>query len=353
MAQQLERIAQQEVPRLLQQHLGEPVHARWEVGRADHGIGMVAETRRGTFLVELKTATARQALHAAIEALRNHLVHFKRKGIPLLVVPYMGEQGRELCRQEGIQWMDLSGNAEIRTERILVDIQGRPNGFIQRGRPSSAFAPKSVRVTRFLLQAPTAPHTQREIARATELDEGYVSRVVRRLMEDDLVRKDRDGRLKVADPDRMLDAWAGTDSFTRHRILKGFVAAKAGEELMHRMGDALTHARIRFAFTGLAGAWLLTRFATFRLVTVFVHAPLPPTVLTRAGFLEEPRGANCWIVVPKDEGVFHGAAPVHGIPCASPVQVYVDLKGHPERAKEAAEEVRRKAVPWRSDASET
>ena len=351
MAQQLERIAQQEVPRLLEQHLGVPVHARWEERHADRGIDMVAETPRGTFLVELKTATASHALHGAIKALRNHLIHFKRKGIPLLVVPYMGEQGRELCRQEGIQWMDLSGNAAIRTDRILVDIQGRPNGFIQRGRPSSAFAPKSVRVTRFLLRAPTAPHTQREIAKATELDEGYVSRVVRRLLEDDLVTKAKDGRLKVADPDRMLDAWAETDVFTRHRILKGFVAARAGEELMHRLGDVLAHDQVPFAFTGLAGAWLLTRFATFRLVTVFVHAPLPPTVLAKAGFLEEPRGANCWVVVPKDEGVFHGGGPVHGIPCVSPVQVYVDLKGHPERAKEAAEEVRRKAVPWRSDAS--
>lgn len=353
MTRQLERIAHQEVPRLLERHLGVPVHAHWETGGADCGIDMVAKTGLGTFLVELKSATATHALDGAIRALRNYMVHFHPKGIPLLVVPYMGEKGRKQCREAGIHWIDLSGNAEIRTDRIVVDIQGKPNGFLQRGRPTSAFAPKSARIARFLLQDPKEPHTQREIARATELDEGHTSRIVRRLVKDDFLAKDKDGRLRVADPDRLLDAWAETEDFTRNRIRKGFVAAKTGDELMHRLGDALAGTQTPYAFTGLAGAWLLTRFATFRLVTVFVHAPLPPTVLAQAGFLEEPRGANCWVVVPKDEGVFHGFRQVQGVPCVSPVQVYVDLQGHPERAKEAAEEVRRRAVPWRFDASET
>ena len=47
--------------------------------------------------------------------------------------------------------------------------------------------------------------------------------------------------------------------------------------------------------TGLAGAWLLDWFATFRMATVFFLAPPSPAVLSKAGFIDEPKGANCWL----------------------------------------------------------
>jgi hypothetical protein len=36
----------------------------------------------------------------------------------------------------------------------------------------------------------------------------------------------------------------------------------------------------------------------------------------------------------------------HGLSCAHPLQVYLDLKAHPERAAEAAAEVRRRYLTW-------
>lgn len=60
------------------------------------------------------------------------------------------------------------------------------------------------------------------------------------------------------------------------------------------------------------------------------------------------RGANVWLVVPKDVGVFHGQRKVEDIQCVHPVQVYLDLKGHPERATEAADELLRRELNWNS-----
>ncbi|MDE0142863.1 MAG: hypothetical protein OXI80_15175 [Caldilineaceae bacterium] len=54
------------------------------------------------------------------------------------------------------------------------------------------------------------------------------------------------------------------------------------------------------------------------------------------------RGANVWLVVPNDAGVFDGAEFVEGIRCVHPVQAYVDLKGYPERTAEAGEALRRR-----------
>ena len=59
-------------------------------------------------------------------------------------------------------------------------------------------------------------------------------------------------------------------------------------------------------------------------------------------FREESRGESVWLVVPNDEGIFQGALDREGVRCVHPVQVYLDLKNHPERSAEAAEELRRK-----------
>jgi len=48
-----------------------------------------------------------------------------------------------------------------------------------------------------------------------------------------------------------------------------------------------------------------------------------------------------WLIVPKDPDVFHGVKPVADIPCVHPIQVYLDLQAHPERAEEAAAELRK------------
>ena len=53
-----------------------------------------------------------------------------------------------------------------------------------------------------------------------------------------------------------------------------------------------------------------------------------------------------WLVFPGDEGVFQGCADVDGVRCVHPVQVYLDLLGHPERAKEAANFLWQELLNW-------
>ena len=93
----------------------------------------------------------------------------------------------------------------------------------------------------------------------------------------------------------------------------------------------------------------ISRTKTHRIATVYVATDPSPALLDRLGFREDSRGANLWLVVPDDEGVFHGAIEKDGIRCVHPGQVYVDLKDHPERAAEAAERLRRDLLTWRRD----
>jgi len=320
--------------------------------RLAHGrrADAVIHTPMRRFVAEIKRSASAASVLGAIEQLQQLTAGAEAGVTPLVVVPYMGEVGQRLCAERGIAWLDLSGNAVVVAPGLHIRVEGRPNRFKRRGRPQSAFAPKSSRIARWLLMHPERALTQRELAEATGMDEGFTSRIVAGLEEDGLIVRDEAGRLQVRDPNVVLDAWREDYDFAKHYIVQGHIPARSGDEVLRDLCTALEAAAVEHAATGLAGAWVLTHFAGFRLVTVFVR-PMPPSgLLDRVGFREDPRGANVWLVVPRDEGVFQGAETRDGVRCVHPVQVYLDLKGHPERAREAAEKVRAEHMKWRKDA---
>jgi GNAT superfamily N-acetyltransferase len=302
-----------------------------------------------TFAIEWKSSSGVAWISSAARQARAYASALGGPAIPLVAVPFMGPVGRERCEEAGIGWLDLSGNARIFAPGIRVRIDGQPNRFKRPGRPSSAFAPKSARIARWLLMHPDRAMTQREIARATDMDEGFTSRIVAKLVEDDLVVRDPDGAIRARDPGLLLDAWRADYDFSKHRVLGGHVPSRSGHALLQRLVEALRKRGDRYAATGLAAAWLLTRFAGFRIVTIYLPEQPAPALLEHLGFREGARGANAWLVVPNDEGVFHGASDRDEIRCVHPVQAYIDLKEHPERANEAAEQLRAELLSWSAD----
>ena len=314
------------------------------------GGDAVLEVGKHVFVIEFKSSGAAAVVSDAAEQVRAYAARVGKNAIPLVVVPYMGEVGRRRCEQAGVQWLDLSGNARIIAPGVHILVAGRPNQFKPRGRPSSAFAPKASRIARWLLIHHDRFLTQREIALATDVDEGYTSRVVSRLEDENLVIRDKTGAIRPRDPSLLLDAWREEYDFEKHRILRGHVAARSSDALLRAIADTLRDHRVDHAASGLGAAWLITRFAGFRLVTFYLLEQPSAALLDELSFREGARGANVWLVVPNDEGVFHGASEQEGVRCVHPVQIYLDLGAHPERAAEAATELRERYVSWRRSA---
>jgi hypothetical protein len=209
-------------------------------------------------------------------------------------------------------------------------------------RSCSSSRPPARIVRQLLIEAGQSFH-QRELSRVTGLDEGFTSRVVRKLEADALVVRDDSGAVRAKDPNLLLDAWREAYDFEKHHIIRGHITTRSAEEGQERLIAALKK-KLRCAVTGLGAAWLLTKFAGFRLMTVFVNDLPEEPLLQTIGFRHEERGANAWLVVPNDEGVFEGMAAQDGIPCVHPVQAYVDLKAQPERAPEPAAELRKQLL---------
>ncbi|MBN2033987.1 MAG: MarR family transcriptional regulator [Deltaproteobacteria bacterium] len=340
-----------ELPGLLARLLEMPenrvsVHA----GAKGSGPDFIISAGEHTFLVEFKSSSARAPLILAVTRLRERRGDMKKDVTPLLVVPFMGETGRRFCEEHEIAWLDLSGNACIKAPGLLINVEGKPNRFKSAGRPPNLFAPKSSRIVRQLLIQPDRALNQRELSQAAGLDEGYTSRIVRRFEETGLVVRDEEGLLKPKNSGQLLDAWHEAYDFMKHHIIKGHVAARSGEELLHKIASVLEKQAPGYAATGLCAAWLYTHFANFRLATFYLPNAPGDELSGLLGFREDEKGSNTWLVLPNDEGVFHGSEVREGIRCVHAVQVYLDLKDHPERSSEAASRLRQDYLKWRHDA---
>jgi hypothetical protein len=304
------------------------------------GLDAIIGSRGRRWLIETKSAASPGVVASAAEQMANLAAH---DGILTLVVPFMTPAGAKAAAERNLNWLDLSGNAHIRDENLYISVQGRPNQFAARGRPSSAFAPKSSRVTRALLLDPERWWRQKELSEHTDLDAGRVSRVVRRLEDDDLLARDG-GLLRPRDRDLLLDAWADEYRFDRHDVIVGHLSGN-GIELTHELDHRLSVASLDHAFTGLPAAWSLDRFARFRLNSVYVHGD-PRAAADAIELRRNERGANVQLIGPDDRGVFDGRRNADDLPCVSPVQVYLDLLALPERGREAAEELRHNGAIW-------
>lgn len=300
------------------------------------------------FLLEFKANSDLAAIDSAIQRLCE-LRHLGPHVVPLLAVRYMTEGGRKRCEQAAMNWIDLAGNARIKESGLYVYVEGRPNLLKQTGRPGSVFAPKSSRIARWLLTHHDRFWSQRQIAEKTSMDEGFTSRIVGRLERSGYIHRNAGGQIRVSNPDLMLDAWAEEYDFFKHQVHRGHMPARSSQDLLQTFPSTLTQVGWTTAATGLGAAWLLDQFAGFRIVTLYMRpskdSRLPHLNEHLPGFRNSP-GANLWLVEPNDEGVFQGAELVAGVLCVHPVQVWLDLKFHPERAPEAARSLRDQ-MPWR------
>ncbi len=268
------------------------------------------------------------------------------RALPLVVVPFMGETGRRLCEAANVSWVDLSGNAKIRGPKLFIHVGGNSNAFLRSGRHANVFAAKSSRVARQLLMEPSRYLLQAKIAELTGLGPGYTSKIVNRLEDDRLLERHSDGGVRPRDPELLLEAWRERYDFFGHRVIKGTIAARSGVELLPKLQETLADLPGQYAATGLAAAWQMTKFANFRTTTFYVESAPSEAWKKAAGFREGNAGANVWLVIPNDEGVFAGKTAVDSILCVHPVQAYLDVLAHPERSEEAAE-VLRDSFHWR------
>ena len=336
-----------QIPGILAQLLGtteESLNVRKELNdcMADYHV----KSGPHFFVIEYKAPGTPARISLAIQQALADADRHDANVIPTVATSYMGERGAELCRQSKVAWLDLAGNARIMAEGLNVNVSGKARTISRPGRRTNLFSPRSSNIARQLLLEPDRLFTQQELATQSGLDPGYTSRIVSRLEEEGLVTRDSTRQIRVAKPGLLLDTWRESYDFQNHSIIAGHVASRSGDSTQSQVSRALRGLSEKHAASGLGAAWLYNRFASFRMATIYLRRPPSKRLLDAVKVSRGPHGANLWLVIPRDFGVFDGSTNAGEIPVVSPLQTYLDLKGHPERASEAAAELKKTHLSW-------
>jgi hypothetical protein len=287
-----------------------------------------------------------------------------RAGHPVLASTYLSPRTRQICREEGVGYVDLAGNGWLRLDDFYFEKVVDKNPFPPRGRPASLFAPVSSRIVRAMLEEPGRSWRVLELARATGVSLGQASNVTRRLVADAYaVRELR--RLRLRDPGALLDAWraepfgregqASPDLADPDRARHRFSSTIADEKRWAAYSFESDPQRLLAAIARLAEArgwrYAVTTFAAADRVAPFVHG-----IGAVEWYVEDETAAEAWrealdlrpvetgpnaiLRVPRDAGVFYRARPVEGVTVVGDVQLYLDLWQEPGRGREQADFLR-------------
>jgi len=311
----------------------DPGPVDWEQNRPDMLVTVKNDKREYRIAVEIKTLGQPRVIRLAAQQLQEYLAASDDEGYGVFAAPYITEEGRELCQKYGIGCIDLAGNARLALPGLYVDIQGMKNPSPTTRGIKSLFGRKSSRAVRILLAEPNRMWFVRELATEAAISLGQASNVKRLLTAEDLIQAD--GRaFRLAEPQRLLDAWAKYYSF-QDNVSFDYYAIQ-GTQAEREIGDLCQAMNIKYALALFSGANLRAPFVRHNRSFLYVEDKIMEIAM-QAGLKEVSSGPNITLLKPYDQGVFYGKEDIDGLSVVSDIQLYLDLVKYPGRGAEAAE----------------
>jgi hypothetical protein len=286
-----------------------------------------------TLVVEIKAnGQPRVAREAVNQILRYRDLFPDSYGI--FLAPYISPKAGEICRQESIGYLDLSGNCYLCFDGVYIEQEGKPNVFKEKRDLRSLYAPKSERILRVLLINPGKSWKVEELAKEAEVSLGLVSNVKKLLMDREWIRADKAGFI-INEPEQLLSEWQENYSFRRNKI-HDFYSLRDPGQIEADLVDSCNRKKVKYAFTGFSGAARLAPSVRYQRAMAYLE-DLDQEMLTQLALKKVSSGANLSIFLPYDEGIFYGTREINGARVVSSVQVYLDVRNFRGRGEEAAQ----------------
>jgi hypothetical protein len=263
-----------------------------------------------------------------------------RRLYPVVVAAYISPEGRRLCREARVGYLDLTGNVFLRFDGILVDRLSAEAPPRARARLRRLFAPKSSRVIRVLLEQPGVRWTLARLAEEAAISLRTAHLVVNGLEEKAFIEKRR-GAITLQKPGELLDLWVQNYSVERHGRHTFYTFVRSPAELAAKLTAHAVRHKEAVALTLHSGAALVAPFV--RSADVHAYFLGDRERLVKALDLRPVEsGGTVHLLEPYDEGVFYRIQTIKDIRVVCNTQLYLDLVNYPARGQEQAEVIRRK-----------
>ncbi len=277
---------------------------------------------------------------AALQSIRKN----QRNAYPVVVAPYISPEGGRLCRDAGVGYVDLAGNAYLRFDGILIERTGGKAPRETARQLRRLFAPGSTRVLRVLLENRTAQWTLARLAAEARVSLRTSYLVVNAVVDKGFVEKRR-GSISLVAPGALLDLWSENYLWDVSASAAYYTFVRTPAAFMDRFAEAARKQGADYAFTPHAGASLVAPFVRF--TDVHVYLPGDPDPLVKALDLRPVEsGGTVYILRPYDEGILYGTREIRRIRVVGDVQLYLDLVKYPARGKEQADVLRERTFKF-------
>jgi hypothetical protein len=301
---------------------------------ADAKVELAAPDRRACQLaLEARVELAPKGVGPLVDATRE----LRMYGPIVVLARYLSEGTRQRLRDADLGYLDLSGNVRILVAEpgLYIETQGATEDPDREERPARSLrGPKAGRIVRVLIDRKVPPGV-RELAAFTNIDAGYVSRVLAFLDAEALVTRVGRGRMHSVDWPALLRRWAHEAPIESRGSVRTYLEPRGLSALTARLGASAEH----YAVTGGLAAAAFAPIAPARLAAIWMRDAA--AAASRLGLRPAESGANVLLIEPNDDGVFVGASRRDGLGLrmAAPSQISVDLLTSPGRGPAEGEEL--------------
>ena len=250
---------------------------------------------------------------------------FATQGSPLLITPALSGRSRELLKQRNVSYADCNGNIRLSSDGFFIDRESGAKNFenarsnLQR---SSLRGPITGRLIRYLLDA-RPPLKVRDIAYATNVNPGNVSRLLKLLERERLINREGRGMVANVDWEALIRQWS--EALKRDRHYSATIEPHGIETFTRYL-----RTKMPYAITGSYGAALIAPAA--RASSIDVHVESADLWIRDIGLRIAEGYGNIRLIEAFDEVVFERTLERNGLIVANPSQVAADLLTLPKRS---------------------
>ena len=265
---------------------------------------------------------------------------------PVAAAVYIGPQSARILRDNGLGYIDLSGNCRLALENVLIEKEGKRNVRPSTRPLRSLFAPRATRIVRALLVDASRAWRLEELAKDAMVSLGHAHNVVKRLEELAWAERDEHQRIRLGKPAPLLEAWSETYRYQENTVTSYAVPERLSRRYLTEVARAATSLGRSYAFTLSAGLSLVAPHLRMPVIHCYIEGE-PGLVAEALGVRpgsESDGGLR--LLTPYDSGVFYGTFEKAGVKVVSLPQLYVDLYSYERRGPEQASHLRRETMGY-------
>lgn len=276
--------------------------------------------------------------------------------LPIIAAPFIGGTQAEILKEQGVSWLDLSGNMMIKVPgRIYIERTGNKNKFPDTSPIKKIFQGTSSLVSRALLLKTEGFSSQYELvdfinSRNAAITAATVSRVLKSLEEELLINKTKSS-ISVINPEKLLDKL--TDGYINLSKRKGVKKYKFSVEDVKRIFCALFERGVDYAACGFYAAQIKGLAVTTQATILIKNYEEAKKAFNLSNVKVEPDSefGNLTLVETKDNCVWFNikkVAPLITV-TVDDIELYLEMLVDTPRGPKIAELLRKRILGGQSD----